>query len=161
MLAEVPATVEATEWHCNILTLARRPAYLVTHSLSLFSVLFLAAGASTSATLADSIRRHVRQALARERIEPHAAARIVDDGRDQFCKARDRGVLGSMNDFANAADWAAYDHQSADPQLLQQTADEQMNASPMSRLGMESPRAVLRALLAGGPRPQVPTNTNG
>ena len=146
-LAEVPAAVEATEWHCHLLTLARRPAYLVTHSLSLFSVLFVAAGASTPATLADAIRRHVREALAREGIAPQSAARILDEGPDQFCKATDRSILGSMNDFANAADWAAYDHQSAAPELLQRTADEQMNEAPMSRLGMESPRAVLRMLL--------------
>jgi hypothetical protein len=42
-----------------------------------------------------------------------------------------------MNDFANAADWAAYDHASADPDRLQRTVDEQMNESPMSHLGME------------------------
>src|SRR5262249_22969651 len=131
----------------NLLTLARRPAYLVTHSLSLFSVLFLAAGASTPATLAEAIRRHVREALAREGIAPDAAGRILDEGPDLFCKATDRGLLGSMNDFAQMADWAAYDHDSADPKLLRQTADQQMNDAPMGRLGMDSPRQVLDALL--------------
>jgi hypothetical protein len=56
-------------------------------------------------------------------------------------------VLGSTNDFANAPDWAAYDHQSADPELIERTADEQMNEAPMSGLRMESPREVLRLLL--------------
>jgi hypothetical protein len=74
--------------------------------------------------------------------------RILDDGPDQFCKAGDRGVLGSMNDFANMADWAARDHASADVVLLQRTADEQMNSAPMSLLGMESPREVLHALVS-------------
>ena len=139
--------VEGAEWHCNLLTLARRPAYLVTHSLSLFSVLFLAAGASTPETLADAIRRHVRKALTREGIALDAARRILNEGPDHFCKATDRGVLGSMNDFANMADWAAYEESSADPDFLAHTADKQMNESPMSRLGMDSPRRVLRALL--------------
>ena len=146
-LAAVPSTVEATEWHGNVLTLARRPVYLVTHSLSLFSVLIPAAGASAPATLARAIRLHVREALAREGIAPEASARILDDAPDQFCKATDRGVLGSMNDFANMAAWEAHDHNSADLRLLQHTADQQINEAPMSRLGMGSPRAVLRLLL--------------
>ena len=146
-LASAPPTVDATEWHCNLLTLARRPVYLVTHSLSLFSVLCLAAGASRPATMADAIRRQVRRALAREGVSPHAAGRILDEGPDQFCRATDRGVLGSMNDFANMADWETYDHRSANPAFLERTADRQMNEAPMSRLGMESPRVVLRALL--------------
>jgi uncharacterized protein DUF6933 len=146
-LADVPEMVEAAEWHCNVLTLARRPAYLVTHSLSLFSVLFLAAGASTPETLAEAIRGHVRRALTREGIALDAARRILDEGPDHFCKATDRGVLGSMTDFALMADSAAYEENSADPDLLVHTADSQLNESPMSRLGMDSPRSVLRALL--------------
>jgi hypothetical protein len=73
--------------------------------------------------------------------------RVLDEGPDEFCKATDRGVLGSMNDFAFMAHWAAEDHQSADPALLAHTADEQMNAAPMSRLGRDSPVDVLRLLL--------------
>jgi hypothetical protein len=149
-LAPPPATPDATEWHCNVLTLARRPSYLVTHSLSLFTVLFPAAGAASPVALAAAVRQQIREALARNGYRPAEAARILDAGPDQFCKATDRSVLGSMNDFANMADWAAHDHQSADPALLALTADEQMNGAPMSMLGMDSPLDVLHLLL----RPQ-------
>jgi len=147
LLSPVPDDVIATEWHCHVLTLARRPAFLVTHSLSLFTVLFPAAGASSPVALAAAMGGHVREALGRHGYSPEDAWRILDEGPDQFSKATDRGVLGSMNDFANMAHWAAHDHQSADPALLAWTADEQMNRAPMSRLGMESPQHVLRQLL--------------
>ena len=147
LLAPPPDLVAANEWYCNVLTLARRPVYMVTHALSLFTLLFPAAGASTPAALAAAVRVQVRAALARQGFAPEAAGRILDEGPDQFCKTTDRGVLGSMNDFARMADWTAYDHQSADPDLLAMTADEHMNPAPMTVLGMESPRDVLRLLL--------------
>jgi hypothetical protein len=139
--------VEATEWYCDLLMLGRRPAYLVTHAPSLFTVLFPAAGASSPGSLGVAVRQHVREALARAGYPPGAAGRVLDEGPDLFCKTADRGVLGSMNDFAGMASWAVQDNGSADPALLAMTADEQMNEAPMSRLGMESPRNVLRLLL--------------
>src|SRR4051794_35890876 len=56
--------VEATEWYCDLLMLGRRPAYLVTHAPSLFTVLFPAAGASSPGSLGVAVRQHVREALA-------------------------------------------------------------------------------------------------
>jgi uncharacterized protein DUF6933 len=147
LLAEVPGAAAATEWHCNLLHLARRPAYLVTHSLSLFTALFPAAGISSPADLADAVRRHAREALGRHGFAPEAIRRVVDEGPDEFCKNTDRRVLGSMNDFAQLADWSAYQHQSADAALLAWAAEQQMNPAPMGLLGMKAPRDVMRLLL--------------
>src|SRR5260221_6203959 len=38
-LASPGPEVAAAEWYCNVITLARRPFFLVAHSLSLFGVL--------------------------------------------------------------------------------------------------------------------------
>jgi hypothetical protein len=148
LLTATPAAiVAAADWHCHVLTLARRPTFMVTHSLSLFTVLFPAAGAASPAGLAAAVRHHVRDALARHGYPPGAAGRILDDEEAHFSRATDRSVLGSMNDFADMAFWAVHEHGSADPALLAATADEQMNRAPMSRLGMGRPREVLRLLL--------------
>jgi hypothetical protein len=146
-LAPVPAEVEATDWYCHLLVLQRRPVYMVTHALSLFTVLFPAAGAAVPAAFAAAARREIRAGLIRTGYPQESETRVLDEAADRFCKATDRRVLGSMNDFSNLSLFTTHDAQSVQPWVLDDAVDRQINPSPMSFLGMESPRDVMRLLL--------------
>src|SRR5713226_1640922 len=97
------------EWHCNVIMLARRPFFLFAHSLSLFGFLMVAAGHSSQKDFAQTFRRHALGLLGNEGISPDVAHKSIDYGPDFFSKATDRGVLGSMVDFANMSRFVVED----------------------------------------------------
>ncbi len=150
-LADAPSSTAATEWHCNVVTLGRRPFFLFAHSLSLFGFLVPAAGNSAFESFGDMFRGHANEVLQIEGMHGDTAGKILDDGPDRFCRAADRGVLGSMVDFANMCRFLIDDEGHVDPIVLHR-AHELINESPMSRLNMESPRRALRTLLGEGRR---------
>jgi len=146
-LTTPPSGASATEWHCNVITLGRRPFFLFAHSLSLDAFLLVAAGHSEPTNFAETFRHYALGLLGKEGFRPNALHRIIDDGPDLFGKATDRGVLGSMVDFANMSRFVVEDEGGAGPAAIL-GAINLINESPMSRLEMESPRHALRTLLA-------------
>jgi hypothetical protein len=139
-----PEAPTATDWYCNLLTLGRRPVFLVAHALSLFAVLVPAAGSSSPGAYGDAFREQARELLAAEGYRPDHVRKVIDDGPDVFCRASDRRILGSMVDLAHLSGFVVADEGSLD---LRRCHD-QIHEAPMSLLGMESPRQVLRSLLA-------------
>jgi hypothetical protein len=71
----------------------------------------------------------------------------MDDGPDTICRAIDRRVLGTMNDHVNMSRFFVEDAGGLDDRVLAKIHDA-INDSPMSILGMESPRRVLHALFS-------------
>lgn len=145
-LGPIPDAVVATEWHCLPVIEARRPLVMVTHSLSLFTVIIPAAGITTPERLAGAVREVVRGALEAEGFEPGAVGKVVDEGADLFCKTSDRRVLGSMNEIGLQLNGSIVRHGGVDPISLAD-ADHQINDMPMTVLDWESPRRFLTALL--------------
>ena len=84
--------------------------------------------------------------LAREGIPPETSRTLLDDGPDQFTKTMDRGVVGTMLDHAYMSQYHVDTAGKVDEQVLDQVHDD-INRSPMSVIGMESPRDALRVLL--------------
>jgi hypothetical protein len=133
----------ATDWYCNLITLGRRPVFLFAHTLSLFAVLVPAAGSSSPGALGDAFREQARELLASEGYRPDHVRKVIDDGPDFFGRASDRRILGSMVDLAHLSAFVVADEGSLD---LRRCYD-QIHVAPMSLLGMESPRQVLKNLL--------------
>ncbi len=50
-LAPPPGEPSATDWHCNVVTLGRRPFFLCAHTLSLYAFWVPAAGNGTREAL--------------------------------------------------------------------------------------------------------------
>jgi hypothetical protein len=147
-LVPPPSVPSNTEWHCNVITLARRPFFLFAHTLSLFGVLVAAAGHSRRTAFAEAFRHSAVALLGHEALGI-GVRRVLDDGPDLFAKATDRRVLGSMVDFSNMSKWVVEDEGSVNPDVILR-ATELINKSPMSILDMESPREALHSLLATG-----------
>lgn len=98
------ADARLAEWYCNIVVLERRPVFLLTHAETLFAFFMFAAGKSTHEVFWREVRAHARAALADIGADPAVAKLVLDGGVDAFAKTRDRGVLGSMVDYARMAE---------------------------------------------------------
>jgi hypothetical protein len=144
--APVEPEVFATDWHCNVVTLGRRPFFLFAHSLSLYAFFVSVAGNSNREAFGWAFRTHLAQALVREGLPAAAGWKLMDDGPDTFCRATDRRVIGTMVDHAHMSRFAIADLGRVDEHVFARI-HENINESPMSILGMDSPRATLHRLL--------------
>ncbi len=135
------------EWYCNCLVLQRRPFFLVTHAPTLFSFWMPVAGHTNRPGFSAAMRKYARNALAEAGVVDEAsAAEVLDDGPDLFSKTCDRGVLGSMVDFAHMSK-AVVAHQGVLAHVSLDEMNSLMNRSPMSKLGMQAPdQVILRAV---------------
>jgi len=97
-------------------------------------------------------REQALRSLAEEGVSDAAARVIIDDTSDVFCRATDRRVIGTMVDHAHMSRAVFEQEGSTDSAVLGMVRDL-INSSPMSVLGMQSPREslwdVLRASGAG------------
>jgi hypothetical protein len=148
-LASAPTEVFATDWHCNVVTLGKRPFFLFAHTLSLYAFFVAVAGNSNREVFGRAFREHLAQALVREGLAASAGRKLMDDGPDSICKATDRRVIGTMVDHAHMSHFAVEDFGRVDEHVLAKI-HENINESPMSILGMDSPRRVLQMLLLSG-----------
>ncbi len=146
-LAPVPDVVSSTDWHCNLVTLGKRPFFLFAHSQSLYALYVPAAGNSSPDALGRAFRDELGAAMAREGIAASRGACLRDDGPDTICRAVDRRVLGTMNDQVNMTRFFVENAGGVDDRVLAKI-HEDINESPMSVLAGESPRRVLHALLS-------------
>ena len=65
-LAAVPDTVSTVDWHCNVVTLGKRPFFLFAHSQSLYAFFVTAAGNSPLDAFGRAFRDQLAAALVRE-----------------------------------------------------------------------------------------------
>jgi hypothetical protein len=87
------------EWYCNLITVRRRQFFLFTHGSSLFSFWAPVAGA-TRDSFGQVFRQHAIDTLRDYGFSSADTAKVMDDGPDTFAKPADRGVTGSMVDYA-------------------------------------------------------------
>lgn len=135
------------EWYCNLITVRRRQFFLFTHASSLFSFWAPATG-SIRDSFGQVFRQHAIHTLRGYGFSTADAAKLIDDGPDAFAKAEDRGVTGSMVDYAKMLRHAV-DYEGSLERLGSRAMNDIANDSPMRRIGMESPAEYLRQVLRG------------
>jgi hypothetical protein len=133
------------EWYCNLVVAQRRQFFLLTQSATLFSFWMPARGLKRT-EFGETFRSEARMALRDYGIRDDDIARIIDDGPDVFGKAADRGVIGSMVDYAKMLQYMVDERgglENLDPREMNNIANE----CPMSKIGMEQPAHYLREIL--------------
>ncbi len=133
------------EWYCNLITVRRRQFFLFTHGSSLFSFWAPAAG-STRDSFGQVFRQHAIDTLRDYGFSNADTAKVIDDGPDTFAKPADRGVTGSMVDYAKMLRHAV-DYDGSLERLGPRAMNDIANDSPMRKIGMESPAQYLRQVL--------------
>ncbi len=137
------------EWYCNAIVLDRRPVYLLAHAEMLFAFFMFAAGKSRHEVFWREVRAHARATLADVGADPAVTELMLDGGVDSFAKTQDRGVLGSMVDYAKMAEIIVWNSG-----WLERTGlvdlTRHMNRTPMSRIGMNSPEDMIRQVRRAG-----------
>lgn len=139
------------EWYCNLITV-RRQFFLFTHATTLFSFWALAAGAAAD-NFGRVFRSRATEAMRDYDFSDDDIAKIVDDGPDVLARATDRGVLGSMVDFAFMFRHVMDDAGTLEP-LDRRAINDIANACPMGKIGMQYPKDQLRAVLLGQRKPE-------
>lgn len=75
--------------------------------------------------------------------DPAVAELVLGRGPDVFAKTKDRGVLGSMVDYAKMAEIIVWNSGGLERTgLIDLTLH--MNRTPMSRIGMQTPEDMIR-----------------
>jgi hypothetical protein len=143
------------EWYCNLIIVRRRQFFLFTHGSSLFSFWAPAAG-STRDSFGRMFRQHAIDTLRDYGFSSADTAKVIGDGPDTFAKPADRGVTGSMVDYARMLRHAV-DHDESLERLGPRAMNDIANDSPMRKIGMESPARYLRQVV----RAERPYNITG
>jgi len=133
------------EWYCNLVTVRRRQFFLFTHAPSLFSFWTPVTG-STRVDFGVMFRRCATETLRQYEFSEPDIANLIDGGPDLFARATDRGVIGSMVDFAKMLRHAV-DYAGGLEHLLPRAMNDVANESPMSKIGMENPAEYLQHVL--------------
>jgi hypothetical protein len=133
------------EWYCNLISVRRRLFFLFTHALSLFSFWAPAAG-TTRDEFGQMFRLCATDTLRDYGFSSGDTAKVIDSGPDVFAKAADRGVIGSMVDYAKMLR-NAVDYEGGLQHLGPRAMNDIANESPMGKIGMENPAGYLRQLL--------------
>jgi hypothetical protein len=133
------------EWYCNLVIVQRRHFFLFTQATTLFSFWAPAAGWSR-AELGSRFRRHATDTLRDYGFTDGDVARIIDSEPDTFSKTVDRGVTGSMVDYAHMLQHSA-DYEGGLDRLSSRDMNDLANECPMSKIGMKLPAEYLRQVL--------------
>lgn len=139
----VSADAGLAEWYCNVVILERRPVFLLTHAETLFAFFMFAAGKSKHEVFWQEVRAHARAALSDMGVDPAVAELVLGRGPDVFAKTKDRGVLGSMVDYAKMAEIIVWNSGGLERTGLIDLT-RHMNRTPMSRIGMLTPEDMIR-----------------
>ena len=134
------------EWYCNLITVRRRPLFLFTHAPSLFSF-WMPAIATRRENFGQVFRRHATDVLRDYGLSDADIAMLMDDGPDAFGKAIDRGVMGSMVDYAMMLRHVLDDEGGLE-RLGPRAMNDIANQSPMRKIGMECPARYLSRILS-------------
>jgi hypothetical protein len=133
------------EWYCNLVVVQRRHFFLFTQATTLFSFWIPAAGIK-GAEFGRAFREGARDVLAGSGIHERDVEKMVDHVPDVYGKAADRGVIGSMVDFAKMVEYVADDRGGLDHLSLHEM-NHIANDCPMSKIGMEQPLSLLQEIL--------------
>jgi hypothetical protein len=131
--------------YCNLVIVQRRQFFLFTHATTLFSLWAPAAGWDRN-DFSLRFRRHATDTLRDYGFADGDIARIVDDDPDTFATSADRGIVGSMVDYAKMLQYTD-DYAGGPERMSTRSMNDVANECPMSKIGMASPARYLRQLL--------------
>jgi len=130
------------DWTANLIMVSRWQCILLTNSRCLYSVVLPGKGVSNEKAFVEASVKALYQYMALDGCENIFNAHIASDVRTAtFCKASDRRVLGSMNDFAFHT--RVYLLEMGLPVPL---VNVRLNDMPMSMLERTYPKKALLAL---------------
>jgi len=133
------------DWTAHLFTAERAQYIIVTNTASLYSLVMYGRGITDDNELVQSALSFMRNVMIdngcefifRRLIAPHAT-------RVSFSKATDRRVIGSMNELIFEAKLFLVERQ-----LSPFETSRQINETPMSYLGYNSPKEAFRQLKVG------------
>jgi hypothetical protein len=140
------------EWYCNMVIVQRRQFFLFTQATTLFSFWTPAAGWSR-AEFSSRFRSHATDTLRDYGFTDRDIGRTIDDAPDRFSTSADRGVTGSMVDYAKMLQYSV-DYVGGLDRMSTRAMNDIANECPMSKIGMEHPADYLRQVLEA----TVPSN---
>ncbi len=130
------------DWTANLIMVSRWQCILLTNSHCLYSVVLPGKGVSNKKAFVGASTKALYEYMALDGCENIFNAHIASDVRTAtFCKASDRRVLGSMNDFAFHT--RVY---LLEMGLPVQLVNARLNDMPMSMLERTYPKKALLAL---------------
>ena len=130
------------EWTANLFMVSRWQCILLTNSHCLYSVVLPGKGVSNEKAFVETSTKALYEYMALDGCENIFNAHIASHiGATTFCKASDRRVLGSMNDFAYHT--RVYLLEMGLPGPL---VNARLNDMPMSMLDTRHPKAALLTL---------------
>jgi len=132
------------DWTANLFMVSRWQCILLTNSCSLYSVVFAGKGVSSEKTFVEASTKALYEYMVLDGCENIFNAHIASHaGTATFCKASDRRVLGSINDFALHT--RVYLLEMGLPGPL---VNARLNDMPMSMLERTYPKKALLALVS-------------
>ena len=135
------------EYYVNLLRIDRRKCLLVTESRTLFSCFLPGVLKRDLVDFGDFLLRGMHSALVWAGFRDAQMAFLVQPRPYQIAPARNRRVLGSMNDLAFQA-MVHIDAQGGLANINLAHVTSRLNDNPMSLIRMDSPRRVVGKLLA-------------
>jgi hypothetical protein len=140
--ADHPSLVD---WYCNVATAQRRQFLLFTQATTLFSF-WVPVTEVRRGDFGRVFRLQAVEALRDYGFTDDDLAKIVDEGPDIFTASADRGVLGSMVDYAKMLQYTV-EYQGGLQRLSRRTMNDIANKCPMSMIGMKLPAEYLHEVL--------------
>lgn len=148
-LKDVGPNPAMTEWYCNLVTIEHRQFYLFAHAISLFGCWVPVTSICKSSPFRAAFGEHLVLAMRAWGFSRDDAGRITDDGPDVFAKPRDRGIVGSIVDYAKMCKMSA-EYEGGLNLLGLAAMNKIVSEAPMSVLGFGIPHEVLAQLLHPG-----------
>ena len=132
------------DWCVRSFTAARKSYLIFTHTQSLASVVVPQRGVTNAKSLRTAFAAGIHQHLELPSdAQHHISAMLLSLIDCRFSRYRDRAVLGSINDLA----WGAECLLARGDSIA--ATNRGINETPLSLLGMDSPKRCLRNLLNG------------
>ena len=142
---EPETTTVLGEWYANRLNIAQHRLILCTSERSLLSVVV---PAKDLPGLPQRLAESLAALLRRAGVPPSAIAREIREMQwVRFDRTISRSVLGSMNDFADAADW--FFRRPGGGVAYLEDLDWELSETPCGPLGYAQPRERAKELLLG------------
>jgi hypothetical protein len=130
------------DWSAHLFTAARTQYILITHSITLYSMVMLGKGVTDDVKLRQQMTNAMREIMGNDGFGPPLERFILPFmAQASFAKALNRSVTGSMNDLILQARFDL-----SEWELSPYDVSFRLNEIPMSYLSYDSPREAFRKL---------------
>jgi hypothetical protein len=145
LIVTVVDSYPMSEWYCNVVTVQRKPFFLLTQATTLFSFWLPAAGVK-QANFSRKFRDWASETLADYGFSVSEVEVILKEDPDVFAKSLDRSVTGSMVDYAKLLLYTV-EYCGGLANISLREMNDIANNCPMRKIGMKRPVEYLREQL--------------